>query len=119
MNPSARVLTTSETWPPMPFAQWADTLATLHRWTQMAGKTRLALSPPQNHCWHVALYVTSRGLTTSPMPSGERTFEIQFDFIDHQLVACTSDGTRRAIPLEPQSVADFFARYRDLLRGID
>ncbi len=118
MNESSRVLTPSETWSPLPVEQWEDTRATLHRWTQMVGKTRLALSPPQNHCWHVALYVNCRGLTTSPIPSGEHAFEIEFDFVDHQLVACTSDGARHTIRLEPQSVADFFDRYRDLLRAI-
>lgn len=111
--------TTSEAWPPLPIADWEDTRATLHRWTQMVGKTRLALSPPQNHCWHVALYVTSRGLGTSPIPFDGRTFEIEFDFIDHLLVARTSDGAHRTIPLEPQSVADFYDRYRDLLRALE
>ena len=75
----------SSIWPTLPFAEWKDTAVTLHMWTQIVGKIRLTLSPWTNHSWHVTLYVTSRGLTTSPIPHGVRTFEINFDFIDHQL----------------------------------
>ena len=106
-------------WPRLPLDQWADTQTTLHRWAQMMGKTRLALAPMQNHWWQVVLYVTSRGLTTSPIPYHGRTFEISFDFTDHQLIAETSDGDRRALALEPRSVADFFAAYKELLRSLD
>ncbi len=84
-------------------------------WTQIVGKIRLTLSPWTNHSWHVTLYVTSRGLTTSPIPHGSHTFEIQFDFIDHQLLIDKSDGARRTIPLKPQSVAEF---YRSIMKTL-
>jgi uncharacterized protein DUF5996 len=77
-------------------------------WTQIVGKIRLTLSPWTNHSWHVTLYVTSRGLTTSPIPHDSDTFEIRFDFIGHQLLIDKSDGARRTIPLKPQSVAEFY-----------
>jgi hypothetical protein len=96
----------NQEWPPLPLDEWQDTLATLHRWTQMVGKTRLALAPMTNHWWQVTLYLTARGLTTSPMPAGQRTMEIEFDFVDHALVARTSDGATRTMPLAPRSVAD-------------
>ena len=98
----------SNQWPPLPFAEWKDTAITLHMWMQIVGKIRLTLSPWTNHSWHVTLYLTSRGLTTSPIPHGSHTFEIQFDFIDHQLLIDKSDGARRTIPLKPQSVAEFY-----------
>jgi len=94
--------------PELPYDSWKDTLATLHMWTQMVGKIRLSLSPLVNHWWNVPLYVTSRGLTTSPMPYGSRTLEICFDFIDHKLIIETSDGEIRELALKPQSVADFY-----------
>src|SRR5260221_10288901 len=97
-------------WPAIPLESWEDTRATLHMWTQIAGKVRLALSPPANHWWHVTLYVTARGLTTSPIPYRGTTFELTFDFIDHQFAIDTSDGSRRVIALEPQTVADFYRR---------
>ncbi len=99
---------TSDHWPALPFAEWKDTAETLHMWTQVVGKIRLTLSPWTNHSWHVTLYVTSRGLTTSPIPHGRRTFEINFDFIEHQLRIETSDGQRRTIELKPRTVADFY-----------
>ncbi|HEX9281003.1 MAG TPA: DUF5996 family protein, partial [Candidatus Udaeobacter sp.] len=102
-------------WPPLPFAEWKDTAITLHMWTQIVGKIRLVLSPWTNHSWHVTLYVTSRGLTTSPIPHGSYTFEILFDFIDHQLLIDKSDGARRTIPLKPQSVAEF---YRSVMKTL-
>jgi hypothetical protein len=102
-------------WPALPLAEWVDTCETLHRWTQVAGKVRLALAPPENHWWHVPLYVTSRGLTTSPIPAGRRTFDLTFDFIDHRLRIETSDATVRALPLRPQSVPDF---YRELMAAL-
>ena len=107
---------TSNVWPALPFAEWKDTAITLHMWTQIVGKIRLTLTPWTNHSWHVTLYVTSRGLTTSPIPHGVCTFEIQFDFIDHQLLVDKSDGARRKIELKPQSVADF---YRTLMRTLE
>jgi hypothetical protein len=105
-------------WPALPLAEWQDTLATLHMWTQIVGKTRLALAPMENHWWQIALYVTPRGLTTSAMPYGERTFAVDFDFIDHVLVVQTSDGTTRKLALAPRSVADFYAEYMAVLRAL-
>ena len=105
-------------WPRLPLAEWQPTYATLHRWTQIVGKTRLRLSPKENHWWHCTLYVTSRGLGTSPMPYGDRTFEIDFDFLDHQLTARTSEGESRAMPLVPRTVAEFYREYRGLLRSL-
>jgi Family of unknown function (DUF5996) len=98
----------SEIWPELEFAQWKDTCATLHMWTQVVGKIRLGLAPWTNHSWHVTLYVTARGLTTSPIPYGARVFEIRFDFIDHTLRILTADGQVKQIALKPQSVAAFF-----------
>ncbi|MBN9042634.1 MAG: hypothetical protein BGP05_13330 [Rhizobiales bacterium 62-47] len=112
---------TFESWPALPYAAWRDTCETLQLWTQIVGKVRLARTPWLNHSWHVTLYVTARGLTTSPVPDGARSFQIDFDFIDHLLVLATSDGTRREVPLRPQSVADFYAAVMAALAalGID
>ena len=96
-------------WPELPTAAWRETYETLHLWTQIVGKIRLARTPWLNHSWHVALYVTARGLTTSPIPDGVRTFQIDFDFIDHDLRISTSDGARRQLALAGQSVASFYA----------
>jgi hypothetical protein len=96
-------------WPELPTAAWRDTYATLHLWTQIVGKIRLARAPWLNHSWHVALYVTARGLTTSPIPDGSRTFQIDLDFIDHALRLSTSDGAQRQFALAGQSVASFHA----------
>jgi Family of unknown function (DUF5996) len=109
----------SNQWPPLPFAEWKDTAETLHMWTQIVGKIRLTLSPWTNHSWHVTLYVTSRGLTTSPIPYGSHTFEIQFDFIDHQLLIDKSDGARRTIQLKPQSVAEFYGTVMKTLSDLE
>src|SRR5438270_2030681 len=97
----------AETWPSLPLEEWKDTYATLHMWTQMVGKVRLTLSPKVNHWWQVPLYVTPRGLTTTAIPYKARSFEIDFDFLDHQLIIKTSDGVTKTIPLVPRSVADF------------
>ena len=105
----------SNPWPPLPFAEWQDTATTLHMWTQIVGKIRLTLSPWINHSWHVTLYVTSRGLTTSPIPHGTSTFEIRFDFIDHELRILKSDGAARVLKLRPQSVAKF---YREVMNAL-
>jgi uncharacterized protein DUF5996 len=113
--PESRVETS---WPSLPLAEWKDTLDTLHRWTQVVGKTRLALSPPVNHSWHVTLYPTARGLTTSPMPYGGSSFEVDFDFVDHQLLVRTADGATRSMALAPRSVADFYRQYMALLDGL-
>jgi hypothetical protein len=100
---------TSTVWPELPYAAWQETCATLQLWTQIVGKIRLAQTPWLNHSWHVALYVTSRGLTTSPIPHGSRTFEIEFNFVRQALTIDVSDGASRTIPLEPRTVADFHA----------
>jgi len=109
----------SSQWPPLPFAEWKDTAETLHMWTQIVGKIRLTLSPWTNHSWHVTLYVTSRGLTTSPIPHGSHSFDIQFDFIDHQLFIDKNDGGRRTIPLKPQSVAEFYGTVMKTLSDLE
>jgi len=105
-------------WPSLPFADWRDTCATLHLWTQVVGKVRLVQSPWINHSWHVTLYVTTRGLTTSPIPHGTRTVSIDFDFVDHRLVIQTSDGGVRVLPLRPQAVADFYGAVMEALAGL-
>jgi hypothetical protein len=99
-------------WPSLPFEGWQPTYATLHRWVQIVGKVRLARMPWINHSWSVTLYVTARGLTTGVMPCGDRSFQIDFDFLEHQLGVHTSDGRMRSLGLRPQSVAEF---YRELL----
>lgn len=110
---------TTERWPRLTLDEWAPTQTTLHRWTQMVGKTRLALAPMQNHWWQVVMYVTDRGLTTSPIPHADgRTFDISFDFNLHKLIARTSDGETRTLPLVPRSVADFYAEYMSMLRTL-
>jgi hypothetical protein len=106
-------------WPTLKFAEWQDTLATLHMWTQVVGKIRLRQTPLVNHWWNVPLYVSARGLTTSPMPYEDRIFEIEFDFIDHQLLIECSDGSTTKLALRPQSVADFYAEVIAALRGLD
>jgi Family of unknown function (DUF5996) len=106
-----------ECWPDLPLQDWQDTYDTLHMWTQIVGKVRLALSPDVNHWWHTALYVTSRGLSTSSIPYGRRTFEIQFDFIDHQLVLLTSEGVTKTYPLQARSVAEFYRDFMALLKS--
>lgn len=100
----------TETWPSLPLEAWSETYATLHLWTQIVGKIRLIQSPWINHSWHVTLYVTARGITTTPIPYGTRTFQIDFDFIAHQLTIQSSDGGTGSFPLQPQSVAAFYAR---------
>ena len=96
-------------WPELPYAAWHDTCATLHLWTQIVGKIRLAQTPWLNHSWHVPLYVNARGLTTSVIPYERRAFQIDFDFIDHVLRVQTSDGHVRQLMLAPKSVAEFYA----------
>ncbi len=112
---------TNEAWPELPLDAWKDTYATLHRWTQIVGKIRTELTPPVNHWWHVPLYVTPRGLTTSAIPYQGRLFEMEFDFLAHELAVRVSDGDAAAVALEPRSVADFYrevmARLTEL--GID
>jgi hypothetical protein len=109
----------AEAWPSLPLEAWSDTCATLHMWTQIVGKIRLAQSPWINHSWHVTLYVTTRGLTTSPIPYGNRTFQIDFDFIGHQVAIQSSDGGVAGFALQPQSVAAFYGRLKDELAKLD
>ncbi|MDQ3944263.1 MAG: DUF5996 family protein [Actinomycetota bacterium] len=106
-------------WPALPVAAWEDTRDTLHLWTQIVGKVRLALEPWVNHSWQVPLYVNARGLTTSLMPDGGRGIEIQFDFGRHLLEMHTTDGAERQIRLEPRSVADFYAETLARLAELD
>jgi hypothetical protein len=105
-------------WPALPLAAWRDTYATLHMWTQIVGKTRLALAPMENHWWQCTLYVSERGLTTSPMPSGTRLITAEFDFNDHLLVLRTDDGDRRELALAPQTVARFYSQYLGALHEL-
>src|SRR3954469_1325853 len=98
----------TDAWPELNYPDWKDTCATLHMWTQIVGKIRLVQTPWTNHSWHVTLYVTSRGLGTSPIPHGTDIFEIYFDFIDHNLLILKDDGAVKTIELKPRSVADFY-----------
>ena len=109
----------SDAWPRLPFEAWRDTCATLHLWTQVVGKVRLAQTPWLNHSWHATLYLTARGLGTSPIAYEGRVFEIEFDFIDHQLRIRTSDGAGHHLPLTAQSVADFHSAVLSALRSLD
>jgi len=95
-------------WPELDYVSWKETCATLHMWTQIVGKIRMVQTPWTNHSWHVPLYLTARGLTTSAIPHGTRTFQIDFDFCDHLLQIATSDGALRKMSLQPRSVANFY-----------
>ena len=106
-------------WPQIPYSSWRDTCTNLHLRTQIVGKIRLVQTPWINHSWHVTLYVSGRGLTTGPIPYGERSFQIDFDFVEHQLVVRVSDGRARSMPLAEQTVADFYATLFGLLAGLD
>ena len=110
---------TADIWPPLPLEPWQETLTTLQLWTQILGKTRLALCPMENHFWQTALYVSTRGLTTSPMPVRDGLVEIELDFVSHALIARTSEGAIESFSLVPMSVAEFFTRYQRVLRGLD
>jgi len=105
----------AERWPELPLAEWQDTYTTLHMWTQVVGKIALARMPPVNHSWGVALQLTPRGLSTLALPYGERSFSVEFDFIDHHLLIRTSDGERRGIELRSQTVAGFYTEVMRLL----
>src|ERR1700684_2314241 len=107
-----------QAWPELPLAAWQATCATLHMWTQIVGKVRLALSPLINHWWEVAFYVNARGLTTSAIPYGDGIFEVQFDFIDHELSIQTSWGPSKTLPLKAQSVADFYSEFMAALHSM-
>ena len=106
----------THTWPALPYDAWRDTYATLHMWTQVVGKVALACAAPMNHSWAIAFLLTPRGLRTRLLTYDSRSFTITFDFLDHQLVIETSDNARRALPLAPRSVADF---YHDLMTTLD
>jgi Family of unknown function (DUF5996) len=101
-----------EVWPALPYEAWKDTYATLHMWTQIVGKIAVALAPPINHWWGVSLHVTARGIATSALPHDSRSFTMEFDFVDHELVVQASDGERRVLKLEPRTVAD---TYREIM----
>jgi hypothetical protein len=107
-----------DTWPDLRYETWRETAATLQLWTQVVGKVRLGLAPWVNHSWQVPLYVTARGLTTSPMPFAGEILELEFDFVHHRLLARTSRAEERSFALEPQTVADFYARVGALLREL-
>lgn len=107
-----------EVWPALPQIAWSDTCATLQLWMQIVGKIRLALVPPINHCWNVTLYPTIRGLTTGPMPHGQRMVQIDFDFQEHLLVVEESDGARLAFALQPMTVAAFYQRVMSALDAV-
>ena len=116
-----RPVSTFEYWPSLPLEEWQDTYATLHMWTQIVGKVRLKQAPHVNHWWQVPLYVTARGLSTSPMPYGQRIFEVQFDFQDHRLNVhtCGEGETTRSLPLSARSVAEFYEQFMGLLRSLN
>ena len=110
---------TNNPWPSLVLEEWQDTLATLHMWTQIVGKIRLKLTPLVNHWWNAPLYVSARGMTTSPMTYEDRIFEIEFDFIDHQLRIECSDGALTTLSLRPQSVADFYQELMTALQALE
>ncbi|MGB7931094.1 MAG: DUF5996 family protein [Gammaproteobacteria bacterium] len=112
------IISGNETWPPLPLEAWQDTCTTLHMWTQIVGKVRLARAPMLNHWWQVPLYLTTRGLTTSPIAYGDASFEISFDFLDHQLRVQTSGGAIRTLALAPRSVADFYREFMAVLHAL-
>src|SRR5256885_618564 len=109
----------TSSWPELRIGAWRDTYATLHLYTQVVGKIRMALAPKMNQWWNVPLYLTTRGLTTSPMPYQDRTLAIDFDFIDHQLLVTDSDGHVRRLPLVPRPVCDFYDALFEELAAID
>ena len=112
-----RTIVEHDPWPPLPLAEWEPTRATLHMWTQIVGKIRLALTPLINHWWNVPLYVSACGLTTSRIPYGQSSFELWFDFLHHQLVLETSDGVSKTLSLAPRTVADFYHELMELLHS--
>lgn len=105
-------------WPALPWSEWQDTANTLHMWTQIVGKTRLVLTPLQNHWWNVPLYVSARGLSTSAMPCGTDVLDIEFDFVEHQLHLRLGSGRSHSLPLRSQTVADFYREYLAALASL-
>jgi hypothetical protein len=118
MTTATREHTALEPWPELPWRDWAPTLDTLHLWVQIVGKVRMALAPPRNHWWHIPLYVTARGLTTSAIPYARRHFQVDFDFVDHRLVVTDSSPASFEIALEPKSVAAFYREFMDGLHRL-
>ncbi len=118
MKTAQNTSTQELTWPSLPLHEWADTYATVHMWTQIVGKVRLALSPHVNHWWEVPLYVSVHGLTTSPIPYQGEDFEVIFDFIDHALKIETSWGETRVLDLVPRTVADFYYEFMGMLQSL-
>jgi len=114
---STRLTDLPECWPSLALESWDDTRATLHMWTQIVGKVRLALTPLVNHWWNVPLYVSARGLTTSSMSYEKTVIELEFDFVDHQLVLKKNEGTVKKLRLIPRSVADFYQEFMSMLRS--
>ncbi len=119
MTGSTAVAAATDLWPELPWRDWAATISTVHMWTQVVGKVRMTLTPPLNHWWHVPLYVSARGLTTSMIPYGRRPFQVEFNFLDHRLDVTDSDARSFTIPLRPLSVARFYREFMDGLRGLD
>ncbi len=117
-KPMSAGLTRDEAWPALPLAEWSATQATLHMWTQMVGKLRLALSPRVNHWWQIPLYISARGLTTSAIPYRFGNFECEFDFISHVLRFATCRDETRTIALAPRSVADFYREFKSMLASL-
>jgi Family of unknown function (DUF5996) len=114
-----RLTPRDQIWPDLPYSAWKDTYATLQLWTQIVGKIRLVQTPWINHSWHVVLYLSARGLTTSPIPYGHRMFQLDFDFLDHVLRAATDDGALKEVGLFPRPVADFYAALIQALSDLD
>lgn len=112
-------MTSADAWPPLPLAEWRPTCETLHLWMQVAGKIRLATTPLINHWWNTTLFLTARGLTTSPMPYGDSAYEIAFDFIDHALLIETSWGPREKLDLRAEPPADFYRKVMDALARLN
>jgi len=115
--PSSPVRTAQKPWPALPLKEWKDTYDTLHMWMQIVGKVRMELSAPQNHWWHVPFYVTARGLTTSSIPCEDGIFDMEFDFVEHNLVLRKSDGALRKLELKPRAVADFLPEFMAMLHS--
>src|SRR2546430_9688189 len=116
---NASEVSSGNTWPDLAYADWADTCNSLHLWTQIVGKVKLALAPLSNHWWGIVLFVTARGLTTGAMPYGDRALQIDFDFCAHELVLRSSDAREQRIALRAMTTADFYAQVMAALRALD
>ena len=118
-NPATNRTPDDGAWPSLSLDAWRDTRETLHMWMQVVGKVRLAEAPHVNHWWHVPLYVNARGLTTSPVPHGDRIFQVDFDFVAHKLLIETNDGDSRTMQLAPRTVADFYSEFMSCMRSLN